>query len=102
LPIIAPFHFGDDELNENDLVIVTCAITKGDLPVSIWWRFTQTDDSMAYNLTSNDGIVISRNSQKVSVLLIEAVQARHRGSFTCFAQNKGGFSQYSAYLAMNG
>jgi Immunoglobulin domain len=79
-----------------------CSITKGDLPINIWWRFSSEGTDESYNLTTNDGIVITRTSQKVSMLAIEAVKARHRGNYTCFAANKGGFAQHSAYLAMNG
>lgn len=79
-----------------------CTITKGDLPIKIWWRFHDGNEEMSYNLTTNDGIVVTRNSPKVSILTIDAVKARHRGNYTCFAQNKGGFVQQSAYLAING
>ena len=57
---------------------------------------------MSHNLTTSDGIVITRTSQKVSLLTIEAVKARHRGNYTCFAQNRAGVVQQNAYLAMNG
>jgi len=43
-----------------------------------------------------------RSTQKMSVLSIEAVKARHRGNYTCFAHNKAGVAQQSAYLAING
>lgn len=103
LPIIAPFNFGEDELNLDDSVTVTCTITKGDLPVNIFWRFSESSEhDMSYNLTTNDGIVITRTSQKVSLLTIEAVKARHIGNYTCFAQNKAGVTHHSSYLAMNG
>lgn len=77
-----------------------CSVSKGDLPLKMWWTFNDHSDN--YNLTSNDGIIINRNSQKVSSLLIEAVKARHRGNYTCFAKNKAGMSSHSAYLAING
>lgn len=103
LPIIAPFNFGEDELNLDDSVTVTCSITKGDLPMKIWWQFTEVSENpFAVNLTTNDGVVITRTSQKLSFLNIDAVKARHRGNYACFAQNKGGFNQHSAYLAING
>jgi len=102
LPIILPFSFGEDEMNLDDSVTATCSITKGDTPMKIWWRFSESSDEMSYNLTTNDGIVISRNSQKISLLAIEALKARHRGNYTCFAQNKAGSVQHSAYLAING
>lgn len=80
----------------------TCSIIKGDLPLIVWWRFTEGDESMSYNLTTNDGVVVTKPSQKISILAIDAVKARHRGNYTCFAQNKGGSSQFSTYLAVNG
>jgi len=102
LPQISPIYFGEEELNLDDSVTAICSITKGDIPMKIWWRFSEGGEDMAYNLTTNDGVVISRNSQKLSVLNIEAVKARHRGNYTCFAQNKAGVAQHSAYLAFNG
>jgi Immunoglobulin domain len=102
LPQIVAFNFGEDEVNFDDSVTATCSISKGDLPLKVWWRFTESDESMAYNLTTNDGIVITKPSQKVSLLTIDAVKARHRGNYTCFAQNKGGSTHYSAYLEVNG
>jgi hypothetical protein len=100
LPAIVPFNFGEDELNIDESISTMCSVTKGDLPLRIWWTFSDNDES--YNLTSNDGIMVTRNSQKVSSLLIEAVKARHRGNYTCFAQNRAGHASHSAYLAING
>lgn len=102
MPIIAPFTFGDDELNLDDTVTATCTITKGDLPLKLFWRFTEEGFDNSYNLTTNDGIAITRNGQKVSTLLIDAVKARHRGNYTCMASNKAGTSQHSAYLKISG
>jgi hypothetical protein len=102
LPIIVPFTFGEDEVNFDDSVTATCSIIKGDLPIKIWWRFSEGDESMTYNLTTNDGVVITNPSQKVSLLTIDAVKARHRGNYSCFAQNKGGATHFSTYLAVNG
>jgi Immunoglobulin domain len=82
--------------------MTACSIIKGDLPLSLWWRFTENDELMANNPTTNDGIVITKPSQKVTILTIDAVKARHRGNYTCFAQNRAGISQHSAYLKVNG
>lgn len=102
LPQIVPFSFGDEQTNLDDSVTAMCSIIKGDLPITIWWRFTESDESMSYNLTTNDGVVVTKPSQKISIMAIDAVKARHRGNYTCFAQNKGGTAQYTTYLAMNG
>jgi Immunoglobulin domain len=96
------FNFGDEEINFDESVSTMCSITKGDSPLHIWWTFISDTDSLALNLTSNDGVVISRSAQKLSVLAIEAVKARHRGNYTCFAKNKAGLSQSSAFLSVNG
>lgn len=102
LPEIVPFNFGKDEMNLDDSVTAVCSIVKGDLPMHIFWQFFELDEAMSYNLTTNDGVVVTKPSQKISILAIDAVKARHRGNYTCFAQNKGGSSQFSAYLAING
>ena len=97
-----PFDFGVDELNFDESVSAMCSITKGDLPLKIWWQFKSDNNDYSQNLTTSDGVVITRTGQKLSVLNIEAVKARHRGNYTCFAQNKGGYSQHSAFLSVNG
>ena len=102
LPQIVPFTFGDEQINLDNSIMVSCSIIVGDLPLNIWWRFTESDETMSYNLTSNDGVVITKPSQKFSILAIDAVKARLRGNYTCFASNKGGATQHSAYLAING
>ena len=97
-----PFSFGDDEFNLDDTVSAVCSVTKGDVPLKLWWTFKSDNEDFAYNLTTNDGVVITRNNQKVSMLTIEAVKARHRGNYTCHAQNRAGVSQQSSYLSING
>jgi hypothetical protein len=103
LPQILPFSFGDEEVNFDETVSATCTITKGDLPIHIWWTLADSYDSIAeYNISSNDGIVISKAGNKLSVLNIEAVKARHRGNYSCYARNKAGVAKHSAYLSVNG
>lgn len=102
-PVIVPFNFGEEELNIDDSTSIVCSITKGDLPLKIWWTFKEDGiETFPYNLSSNDGIVITQNNQKVSMLSIESVKARHRGNYTCSASNRAGISTYSSSLAING
>jgi Immunoglobulin domain len=97
------FNFGDEDINFDDSITATCSVIKGDLPMNIWWTLSDSIESMAeYNISTNDGIVISKAGNKLSVLNIEAVKARHRGNYSCYASNKAGTSKHSAYLSVNG
>lgn len=103
LPQINPFSFGDDEMKLDDSVSATCTILRGDLPVKIWWTLSDSYESLSeYNISTNDGIVITKAGNKLSVLNIEAVKARHRGNYSCYAKNKAGVAKHSAYLAISG
>ena len=86
----------------DDTVSATCTVTKGDTPLKIWWTFQGDYEDFPYNLTTNDGIVISRPSQRMSVLLIESVKARMRGLYQCVSSNVAGTSMQSSYLSING
>jgi Immunoglobulin domain len=89
-------------MNLDDAVTGVCTITKGDLPIRIWWTFVDDFSGLERNLSTNDGLMITRSSPKVSMLTIDAVKARHRGNYTCHAHNKAGISQHSAFLFING
>jgi len=82
--------------------MASCSVTKGDLPLKLWWTFKGEDDEFPHNLTTNDGIMITRTTQKISMIAIDAVKARHRGNYTCYAQNRAGVAQQSSYLSING
>lgn len=60
------------------------------------------DEDIPRNISSNDGIVVAKTGNKLSLLNIEAVKRRHRGNYTCWAKNKAGISHYSVQLAING
>lgn len=102
LPQINAFTFSEEDLNLDDTVAATCIIAKGDLPIDVWWSLRDDYHDAERNLTSNDGVMIAKTSHKISMLNIDAVKARHRGNYTCYARNKAGIAQHSAYLAING
>uniref|UniRef100_A0A1B0DQ84 Ig-like domain-containing protein n=1 Tax=Phlebotomus papatasi TaxID=29031 RepID=A0A1B0DQ84_PHLPP len=96
LPQIVPFDFGTEVINEMDMVSAYCSVNKGDLPVNIYW----TKDGR--KVFTNDGILISKTSQRISVLSIESVRDRHSGNYTCWAENNAGSVHHSAQLHVNG
>lgn len=89
-------------MNLDDAVSATCTITKGDLPIDVWWTLIDEYNGFERNLSTNDGVMITRASQKTTILNIDAVKARHRGNYTCYAKNKAGISRHSAFLLVNG
>lgn len=85
-----------------------CTVNKGDLPIEIWWTFVSEFDqhsnhvAEAVLLSSNDGIMEQRTNNRISMLSVELVKARHRGNYSCLAKNRGGLVQYTAQLTVNG
>lgn len=75
---------------------ITCSVIKGDAPIDISWKFNNTD------LFSNDGVIITRSGQRISVLSIETVRSRHAGLYTCVGKNSAGYIEHSAELKVNG
>jgi hypothetical protein len=76
---------------------------KGDMPIEIWWTLSDSIESFnEYNISSSDGIIISKAGNKLSILNIEAVKARHRGNYTCYSKNKAGKASHSTFLKING
>lgn len=75
---------------------VSCAISKGDLPVNISWTLNGRDVQTFY------GISTSSLNKKVNHLTIESAQAPHTGEYVCLAENNAGIDRYSSYLNVNG
>ncbi|ALC40838.1 Dscam, partial [Drosophila busckii] len=95
LPQIMPFDFGADSINEQDMVSAYCTVNKGDLPLDIAWT------KNGGRVFTNDGVVVTRTSQRISVFSIESVRARHAGNYSCVATNNAGVTRQSALLAVN-
>lgn len=95
-PQITPFNFGDETLNAGETVSSTCTVNKGDLPLKIFWVFNDNE------INPNDGITVSKNGKRISMLSIDSIQAKHKGNYTCVAINMAGKVNHTAYLFVNG
>lgn len=96
-PQITDFSFGDEPANTGEMATVTCFVPKGDLPLNIYWNLN--------NKTINSGdleINIVRLNPRTSLLSIGSLEGVHRGTFTCIANNKAGFTETSSVLHVNG
>lgn len=98
-----PFDFGEDAINMNDMVSATCTVNKGDTPIDLHWT-TAPDPKLGGSgkLMTNDGILITKTTQRISMLSIESVHARHRANYTCVARNAAGEAYHTAELSVNG
>ena len=97
-----PFNFGDEEFNLHDSVSATCSVSKGNLPLKIWWTFAGIEETSHHELETNDEISMVKNGKKIIMLSIDSVKARHRGNYTCYAKNRAGIASFSGQLAING
>ncbi|XP_029175730.1 Down syndrome cell adhesion molecule-like protein Dscam2 isoform X16 [Nylanderia fulva] len=92
-PHLQPFAF--DEANSGDLIIVHCAVVKGDTPISLKWLFE------GRHLEVGDGVGITALGDRVSALTIPAVRGDHAGEYACVADNPAGSARHSAHLKVN-
>jgi hypothetical protein len=97
-----PFSFGDEELNLDDAVSAFCTVTKGDLPLKLFWSFKRKGSETSVNLTTGDGIYISKAGQRSISINIDAIKSHMVGTYQCVASNVGGSMNQSAYLSING
>lgn len=96
VPRIIPFTFGDTAIFAGQTAQVTCTVSEGDKPIDIYWTFHGLQDM------SKLGISTSKIGYKTSVLLIDYVDAYHRGVYMCTAKNPAGSSNYSTVLNVHG
>lgn len=78
------------------MVLVTCAVSKGDLPLTIEWYFNGTP------VRSGDIGVNLVNTKRSSQLNIESVSHQNQGNYTCVVKNAAGSMNYSSELFVNG
>ncbi|KRF98096.1 uncharacterized protein Dwil_GK22019, isoform BG [Drosophila willistoni] len=100
-PQIVPFAFGEETINMNDMVSATCTVNKGDTPIELYWTTAPDPKIGVGRLMSNDGILITKTTQRISMLSIESVHARHRANYTCVARNLAGVVYHTTELRVN-
>lgn len=79
------------------MATVTCAVIKGDSPLDIEIAFR--GEVIEKN---TPGLLVTDSGKRAKQLMIESVEAKHAGEYTCVASNEAGSTSRSAVLAVNG
>ena len=97
-----PFLFPNKLLNEGMRSAVSCQILEGSLPITFRWEKDGVGLSLPGSTSIMDGVSIRSNDEYSSTLIIDHLQFRHRGNFTCLASNSAGSASHTAELTVNG
>lgn len=95
-PKIVPFSFGIEPMNTYETVSATCTISGGDTPINIIWLLNRAPIEPYFEISTE------KRGKRVNVLLIESLQAKHAGNYTCRAENNAGSVEHSAELVVIG
>ncbi|GAB6026403.1 Down syndrome cell adhesion molecule-like protein 1 [Chamberlinius hualienensis] len=91
--VIVPFTFQEDQLIESMLIRVPCIVSRGDLPLNIYWE----KDGKKANWQEM-GVSINAIDNYSSILSIANVTTKHNGIYTCYVQNAAGNASFAASL----
>nr|XP_037870631.1 Down syndrome cell adhesion molecule-like protein Dscam2 isoform X44 [Bombyx mori] len=94
-PQIMPFEFGAEPVNAQEMVLVTCTVSKGDLPLKINWYFNGA------KIISGDIGINLVNTKRTSQLSIESVSHQNQGNYTCVVKNDAGLVNHTTELYVN-
>lgn len=83
------------EAETDDSIVLTCSASKGTKPISFEWQFDGD------RLFSSPEIAID-SKLSASILTLERVKPKHRGNFSCLAQNPDGSDRIFTMLDVRG
>lgn len=95
-PKITPFSFGDDPMNQDEPVSISCTISGGDLPIKVKWTLNGGE------IESWHEILTETRGKRINVLMIESLKAKHAGFYACLAENAAGVVEHTSELIVNG
>lgn len=95
-PKITPFSFGDEPMNQDEPVSISCTISGGDLPINVRWSLNGGE------IESWHEILTETRGKRINVLMIESLKAKHAGNYSCIAENAAGIVEHSSELIVNG
>lgn len=95
-PKLSPFY-AEDTLHVGDRATLTCAVTKGDEPLTIAWH----KDGRQI-VSSQMQMHIQQVDSFTSILLIESLSQEHNGNYSCVVRNLAAEVSHTQQLVVNG
>lgn len=96
LPVVIPFSFQSEYHSEGDYVQLNCIVTKGDMPIKFSWYMNHR------KLHPSMGVSVMNVGRQTSILIIQNIEFRHAGLYTCEAHNIAGRINETAELVVKG
>ncbi|XP_067138830.1 cell adhesion molecule DSCAM-like [Centruroides vittatus] len=90
IPVIQPFSFPDNIIAGKSISIF-CTVTDGIKPITFSWLKNNV-------VLTSDGDIKINNHDLYSALIIDHVDVRHKGNYTCKVKNKIGSDSHTAFF----
>lgn len=95
-PTIQQFSFTKLPMNAGEFANLQCIVPTGDLPLNIRWSYPGEE------MGGSSGVLAKKVADRVSMLMISVITARHAGEYVCTAENAAGTVSHSTTLTVNG
>lgn len=83
-------------MNAGEFANLQCIVPTGDLPLNIRWSYPGEE------MGGSSGVIAKKVADRVSMLMISIITARHAGEYVCTAENAAGTASHSTILTVNG
>ncbi|XP_076297111.1 Down syndrome cell adhesion molecule 1 isoform X29 [Lasioglossum baleicum] len=94
-PTIQQFSFTKLPMNAGEFENLQCIVPTGDLPLNIRWSYPGEE------MGGSSGVLAKKVADRVSMLMISVITARHAGEYVCTAENAAGTASHSTTLTVN-
>lgn len=95
MPRIKKFSF-EDNVQEGELASVTCLAVSSNKPLTFTWS------KNGHIIKEMNDHVRIENSGEFSVLIVDNINLKSAGNYTCTATNPSGSTTHTAYLEVKG
>lgn len=95
-PVVQEFAFTKIPMNAREFANLQCIVLTGDLPLNIRWSYPGEE------MGGSSGVLAKKVADRVSMLMISVITARHAGEYVCTAENAAGTASHSTILTVNG